>query len=526
MATRRDELNAYSFARRRTVAAFLQPSPHGSEEAAPRPLKTVLPSLGVAVLVLVGFGAWGMISPSAPKGWNSAGKNILVGSESTTRYVLVKTKGDDKLSLHPVLNMASAKLLLNGENPQVLKIKESVLDKSKYPMGATVGIPFAPDRLPSADDAKTAKTWALCQAPGQDGQPVSATYVLNKSDYSKLLSKSGGELDQRHVLYIEGPTDPTIGHGQRFMVTADGSAYLVGGKLWRLTGDQKLQDIQRAVFGDGVQPQKVSADFIKTLNVVGSLEFPDSDDLGAGAGTTSEVEGLAPDRAVVGKVLKADAGGRTQQYIVLKDRVQAVSDFTAQMWLSSPDIINAYPGQNPKPVEVGFNDIHPDGGEWLKEKQWPEEPVTQANKYWDQGGDKVSCSVWHGGEKKTGTSLPLMSVWTGQDYPKDVSQSGSRTYVSPGSGLLFKRITGTDAGGGSTFLVTDTGLRYSIPTRNDSEVTGGEKADDSGQTTTNTSQVRLGYGKIRAASVPATWADMLAAGPELSSGNAEQAQGS
>ena len=43
MASRRDELNAYTFAKRRTVAAFLQPSPTGSEEGAPRPLRAVLP---------------------------------------------------------------------------------------------------------------------------------------------------------------------------------------------------------------------------------------------------------------------------------------------------------------------------------------------------------------------------------------------------------------------------------------------------------------------------------------------------
>jgi hypothetical protein len=116
-----------------------------------------------------------------------------------------------------------------------------------------------------------------------------------------------------------------------------------------------------------------------------------------------------------------------------------------------------------------------------------------------------------------------MTVWTGSDYPKDLSQSGSRTYVSPGSGLLFKRLTGADAGGGSTFLVTDTGLRYSVPARNDSAVTGGEKAETQ---QTNTAQVRLGYGKIKPVAVPAAWADLLAAGPELSSGNAEQAQGS
>lgn len=144
----------------------------------------------------------------------------------------------------------------------------------------------------------------------------------------------------------------------------------------------------------------------------------------------------------------------------------------------------------------------------------------------EKGGNKVSCSVWHGGKDDPRTGRDQMTVWTGPDYPKDVSQSGSSTYVSPGSGLLFKRLTGADGGGGSTFLVTDTGLRYSVPATNDSQVTGGEKVDNNTQQQTNTAQVRLGYGKIKPVAVPAAWADLLAAGPELSSGNAEQAQGS
>ncbi|MGW6907654.1 type VII secretion protein EccB [Streptomyces sp. NPDC054940] len=530
MATRRDELNAYSFARRRTVAAFLQPSPHGSEEAAPRPLKTVLPSLGVAVLVLVGFGAWGMLSPTAPKGWDTQGKNILVGSESTTRYVLVKTKGEDKLSLHPVLNLASAKLLLNGENPQVIKIKESVLDESKYPMGATVGIPFAPDRLPSPDDAAKAKVWALCEAPGQDQdgqavddrQPVRATYVLDQGDYDSLLHKGNKELNQREVLYIEGPKDPTSvsGLGPRFMVTADGQAYLMGGQLWRTLTESALNNLERAALGDA-EPQPVSADFIKTLNVTGTLDFPELADAGADA----DIPGLDPRYSKVGMVLEADSGGGRDKYIVLKGKVQPVSDFTAQMWLRSEFISSVYGTENPKAVAVNFNDIRPSDDEWMKEKRWPAEVVAPANTNWrESGGNRVSCSIWHG-KKDEYTGQQQMTVWTGQEYPKDVAQTGSSTYVSPGSGLLFTKLTGASGGGGSTFLVTDTGLRYSVPTRNDSAVTGGEKAD-SQQQQTNTAQVRLGYGKIRAVPVPAAWADLLAAGPELSSGNAQQAQGS
>ncbi|GGZ39419.1 type VII secretion protein EccB [Streptomyces poonensis] len=518
MATRRDELNAYSFARRRTVAAFLQPSPHGSEEAAPRPLKTILPSLGVATLIVVGFGAWGMLSPTAPKGWDQEGKNILVGSESTTRYVLVKTKGEEKPSLHPVLNLASAKLLLNGESPKVMKIKESVLDESKYAMGATVGIPFAPDRLPSSKDAETAKVWALCEAPGEDEQPVRATYVLDQDDYTGLLHKGKKELNQTQALYVEAPAEGSE-TGPRYMVTSDGRAYIMGGKDWKFRTEAGMKTLERAIFGDGVTPQKVSAEFVKTLNVVGDVDFPD---MAGDAGAQANVEGLDPNYSKVGLVLEAPSGIKTQKYIVLKDRVQPVSDFTAQLWLRSEGVNGLYGGENPEPVKVKFTDVQPADGEWQSEKNWPSQPVTAANTHWETGGNKVSCSIWHG-EDDEYTGLPKMTVWTSREYPKDVAQSGSSTYVSPGSGLLFKKITGTDAGGGNSYLVTDTGLRYSVPARNDSQVTGGEKADAQ---QTNTAQVRLGYGKIRPVSVSAAWADLLAAGPELSSGNAQQAQGS
>ena len=111
MASRRDELNAYTFAKKRLVAQFLQPSPTGTEEGAPRPLRGVLPGLIVGVLILAGFGAWGMFKPKAPEGLGQAGKNVIIGSESTTRYVVLKT--DKKAQLHPVLNLASAKLLLD-----------------------------------------------------------------------------------------------------------------------------------------------------------------------------------------------------------------------------------------------------------------------------------------------------------------------------------------------------------------------------------------------------------------------------
>ncbi len=170
MASRRDELNAYTFAKRRLIAQFLQPNATGSEEGAPRPLRAVVPGAIVGVVILAVFGAWGMFKPVAPKGWDIAEENVIIASKSTTRYVVLKTKG--KRQLHPVLNMSSAKLLLKPGKGKVINVDESVLDSGKIPHGATLGIPYAPDRLPDAKEAGAAKRWAVCERPGEGGRAI------------------------------------------------------------------------------------------------------------------------------------------------------------------------------------------------------------------------------------------------------------------------------------------------------------------------------------------------------------------
>lgn len=133
MASRRDELNAYTFAKRRMVAAFLAPSPTGSDEGAPRPLRAVLPSMIAGALILAGFGAVGMFRPTAPMGWDRPGANVIVGKKSTTRYVVLTTgRGENsKTLLHPVLNLASARLLLTPQSDGVVQVADDILDAGK-----------------------------------------------------------------------------------------------------------------------------------------------------------------------------------------------------------------------------------------------------------------------------------------------------------------------------------------------------------------------------------------------------------
>ncbi len=150
-----------------------------------------------------------MFKPVAPKGWDTPHENVIIASKSTTRYVVLTTNG--KKQLHPVLNMSSAKLLLAQDKGTVVNVDESVLDNGTIPHGATLGIPYAPDRLPDPKDAGAAKRWAVCERPGEGGQAIQkAAFVLAEREKNKTEGASrlrGGE-----VMYVEGPppTGPAI----------------------------------------------------------------------------------------------------------------------------------------------------------------------------------------------------------------------------------------------------------------------------------------------------------------------------
>ncbi|MYX72277.1 type VII secretion protein EccB, partial [Streptomyces sp. SID3915] len=322
MASRRDELNAYTFAKKRTVAAFLQPSSTGTEEGAPRPLRAVVPSLIVGALILAGFGAWGMFKPSAPTDWSKPGAKVIVGKKSTTRYVVLSTgKGKDKKTLlHPVLNLASARLLLNPQEFDVVQVGDDILDAGKPPRGPILGIPYAPDRLPEEKDAGTAKRWAVCEQPGGKGNTVQkAAFVFAARD--DKLTEGKGRLADGQVLYVQGQDQV------RYLVDAAGTKYRI---------DESAADdghLTNALVGSR-QPQAVTDDWLATLHDGSPLVFPR---IPGTVGAPAHVEGqLDADENKVGMVLRTRTGEGTAFYVVLEGKVQPVSEFTAWLLINSP----------------------------------------------------------------------------------------------------------------------------------------------------------------------------------------------
>ncbi|GAB2765082.1 type VII secretion protein EccB [Streptomyces bullii] len=531
MAKRRDELAAYTFARKRTVAAFLAPSPGGSEEGAPRPVRTVMPSLGVGVVLVIGFIAWGVIKPTAPKGWDTPGEHIIVDSDSTTRYVVLDPDPKDgkvEKVLHPVLNYASAKLLLDKGKGSVIEVPGKEIDKSGLRHGATVGIPYAPDRLPSKEDAEKVKTWAVCErpAPGQESAIDRAVFVFDADD-AKSLSTSG-KVGPSEALYVQDRES-----GREFLVDGRGNLFLLGNQAG--LDDTTMAQLRAAVIGSRAEPQPVSRDWLRTLNEGGVITFPTVPSVG----TPTTVQGLPAEASTVGRVLKAQDAQGEQYFVVLKDKVAAITPFVADLLKRSPDAQEAYGDDEITDIKVNPQQIiAANGGEaegFYTDKGWPQTVPRQANPAATATAEArtTSCSVYKGaigGDKK-----PELAAWAGTNYPKKVITDSLNAYVSSGSGLLFKEVTGTAGGGGATYLLTDTGLRYSLPASNDSEAEGSaagaspgsspSDGSDGGASETDKARTRLGYEDLSSpAIVPQTWARFIPKGPTLDTASAAQPQ--
>ncbi|MFB6441391.1 type VII secretion protein EccB [Streptomyces sp. NPDC056411] len=539
MASRRDELNAYSFARKRTNAAFLKPLPNGSIESAPKPLKAVVPSIVMSVLVMVGFGAYGILSPVAPEGWDTVGAHVLVGDVSTTRYVVLSNGHKQKL-LHPVLNLASARLLLDPDKFEVVKVKEAELD-DKLPHGPALGIPYAPDRLPNRKVADKPKVWAVCNRPGSgtNSKPQQAVFVLDGKD-KQVVDDNKRRVDLHQALYVQDE------QGKRWLVDHHGLAFPFDSSFggWRSPQGKAAGDdtLRRIVFGSA-EPQEVTEQFMNTLiKSRVPITLPQVPGVGE---TTSSAEVPAAAKKV-GSLLEDSDG---QKFVVMKDGVEEVSNFVANLLAQGPQNAGKLKqdGTELKPVSVATGRVHPKPDEanhplkfWGKiqgyDLPWPDDDISAANNFGhgpQDGGlstatGGVSCSVYKGtntkypGAAQLGypNGVPDMQTWVGKDYPAKIAP-GSTSYVTPGSGLLYRQVSTSSSNTGSLFLVTDTGLRYSVPENND----GGDKAGKADQEV-GQAQARLGYKDSHPPLMLKAWSELLSAGPSLDVKSARKPQAS
>ncbi|WP_329487703.1 type VII secretion protein EccB [Kitasatospora sp. NBC_01246] len=560
MASRRDELNAYTFARKRTVGAFLLPNGGGSDEDAPRPVKAILPSVIVGALVVGAFGVWGVFKPSAPVGWDS-GKNIVQGKKSTTRYVVLTDPDGKTKRLHQVLNMSSARLVLPVD-AKVVVVADEVLDK--YPShGPTIGIPNAPDRLPTRENASKPMKWSVCDSPGPDDKQETANQALflaGGADAKTLAAKDRvldtdqallvKEIDDQQVAAQPGPGQPPIDQSKLnlYLIDSQGRKHAIGGTQ---TSESDKKQLMAAIFGASAKPQPVKREWMDTLVTGSVIQFPKIDGLVPDVkGPNSSVALQKPEDRKIGRLVRY--GDRN--FVVGKDQLFVVTQLQAELIRQNPawqGLYNQDADRTPRIDELmpadyaAFNSSTP-----LKDADdWPTRTGAPANN-WQAAKDAkpVICSTFDGMAEDGKT--PRRSVWAGPDFPAKHSSGVGSAYVTPGQGLFYRALDGGAGGSGSDYLITETGLRYAVP----ANTTGGKgaQAAPSAQpgkpvptvTATPTvqpgdpaagqpgqqqdeaggNQARLGYQGLQPVPVPLAWSALVPSGPALNAKTAAQQQ--
>lgn len=474
MWSRRDQIQAYQFVRRRTVSAIVVGDANHAESPIRRTIIGLLAGSVCLVLLLAVFCVYGFLRPGGSAAWRKAGA-IIEEKESGARFVL----GADQ-ALHPVLNYSSARLITGGSG-QLTRVSRKSLTAAGR--GLAVGIPGAPDALP-APDRLLRDPWLACSSrpgtAGPGGRPRLTVIIGRPAQTRRVTLGSGAAL--------------VVQAGTRTYVVTDGRRFRIGG-----TEPGRILDALGMTQAPRVE---VDARWLSTVPAGPDLGYP------AIASRTVPSTAVPVAGARIGQVFVqriAESEG-SQYFVLMVDGLSPVSTTQARLILGDPRTSRAYPGTTPS--ERGLAPSELAGARRsatdLDATLYPRTPPAALT--FPTSDDVVLCSSPRGftdGVPAVIVSLafavpvpagvrPLASVGS------DPGANGAEPVaiaVPPGSGAVVRSVPTQGVATGPVYLVTDEGRRYAVP---DAE-----------------SRKALGFEAVRPESVPAQFLDLLPTGPAL-----------
>ena len=458
MKSRRDQVQAHAYVVGRLTSALV----HGEPDAPESPTRrTTLGSFGglmLATLAVAGFLIWGLISPSKAAATFTAGELVMV-KETGSRYIFARHE------LHPVLNWASALLLLNG-NSAIKAVSAASLAAAKVPQGQPLGIVGAPDSLPAAESVNTG-SWLVC-AQQSGGRPIVSLTIGTSVSVSPAKPGAAAVAQtpdgSRYLLYA----------GQRMKLDAPWIAGALGLARAPVIG----------VSGAWLNAVPAAPDLVPIVV--------------AGRGGPGPVLGGRTTR--IGQVLVAsNVGSPSQFYVAASGGITPISPTQAAVLLGDPATIGAYRGAPVAPVRVSQAVVAtsrvvrltlPDGS---PAPHSPPPAFAYGAKSpcvdYPAAGGMVPTFVFAQPPAGSPPAVGLTSV--------SVSPQGANLIsVAPGGGALVRPQAAPGIGGSSLFLITDAGVKYPVPSA--------------------TAAAALGYRAGKAARLPAALLGLLPTGPALS----------
>ena len=503
MATRKDQLDAFNFARRRTVANLVAPSATGSDEGAPRPVRTFASSIILSAIAVAAVAVLGVFKPAAPSGWQGG---LAVDSSTGAAYI------DQNNELHSVYNITSARLIL-GTKFAKYDVPDSTLNNSGVPLGSPVGILGAPEDVPAAANMDLTQ-WSFCQnekAAADETDSGGSTYL--EVGYWPTASSTQG-------LWTSSSDVAMIVHDNAKNV------YLVDGNYEYLVGNYQsdqaeVQNYLDAV-GDNAESSTTPGYWVSDTWL---SAFPKGSPLGYPTLADDDLNQTpnVPDQ--MGRVGQYNQYG--DQYLVqTANGVAQLDPFLYYLYAKSPAAAAVQPlPQTSSSYGAALSNANTAAHGQLTASNafagdtystnWPQ--LTPAKLYGMDTTDANAQNVCVGYDYTGPSSVGQLTTWLSSQLPYGtpgsqfgLNQAGSNTYadivlVKPGYGLIAQSANGS-TGSGPEYLIEDSGYRYGLLS------SPGSSSDSSPVTAVQ----QLGYSGISPELVPSGFLDLIEGGISLS----------
>lgn len=474
MRSRKEQLQAYQFLRRRIGAALLAGEPDTLDPPMRRVVRTSFAGLMVGVIIIAVFGVYGLLRPGGAQGWKVEDGALVVEKETGSSYVYHNGE------LHPMLNYASARLFLGQGGAEPFRVSRRSLEgTSRAP---EKGIPDAPHSLPDPDGL-IVSPWSVCATPN-DSSASTVTLLAG-------VQPSGGRLRDNEAL----------------IVSAGGMTYLV----WR---NQRFRVPDPSILlpmglGD-ITAQEVGAAWLNALDPGPDLTYPEIPRLGQPGpqlpnGSSSRV----------GEIFVVDYTDRQEYLLVMPDGLALISPTQAQIIRSSPQVEEAFGSLQFQPM--GASEVPratlTDAPEDLAGYPSGIQSAANAEDPEQRGVLCVTLSGTSGGGLEPTVSAVGVVPHEGEPLappPGSTQPVADAFFVEPGRGAVVAAMPvpglPENLRPKASFLVTDRGIKY--PIANDGK-----------------SLEALGYSAEDVAYLPSTFLSMLPSGPALSQRAAAQVTG-
>ncbi|MFI1240370.1 type VII secretion protein EccB [Nocardia salmonicida] len=451
--TTRAQVNGYRFLLRRLDHALVRRDVRMLHDPMRSQVRSLWVGAVLGLLVVAGAAILGFLRPQG-----AIGDSLIVsGKDSGALYVVRQTQDGGKV-LHPVLNLASARLITQSDAAPHA-VKDSKLND--LPRGPMVGIPGAPSALPGSGQGGSS-TWSLCETIplSQGGSAASA------SGGTTAAVAGGPTLGDR--IREAGPSDALL-------VRRDDKTYLLYDGM-RAEVDPKNSVIARSLGLSTHRARPIGTGMLGATTEVPPLApptIPRAGEPGPGPLSKFPVGGIVA-------VASADRAAKAQVYVVLSDGVQPVSPFAAQVIRNAdshdmneiptlpPDVLDDVPVVRALPV----GDFPVETPEILDAEDapvtcvaWSKTPGTSPTQRKSEAGDGPNERAVV--KLLAGTRLPIPDSAKVVDL-STADGTGDRVdgvYLPPGTGELVQ-VTGMEPGSprrGSLFYVADNGVRYGVP---------------------------------------------------------------